>query len=191
MAATSTDVCNEALDLMGDDGPPVTGTAPNFDSSTAGQVAAKIYAPAVAAVARHLNVGFQRAVISLALTGNAAPFPWAYEYAYPANCVKLLTLAPPTASNPDLNNPMPLDRAIGNNLVGGVQSRVVWANQAQAQAVFNSNPQESTWDSDFRQAVVNLLAAKFAMALAGKPDMAAQYMEIAAQFSGLAIESDE
>ena len=37
MNVSSTDIVNEALQLIGDDGPPVTGVAPNFNSSTAGK----------------------------------------------------------------------------------------------------------------------------------------------------------
>ena len=82
--STDVDVVNEALVLVGYDGAPVTGSAPNFDTSIAGKIAARIYVTPVQAVARQNEWDFARQVSALTLSGNAAPFPWSYEYLYPA-----------------------------------------------------------------------------------------------------------
>jgi hypothetical protein len=168
----SADLVNESLQLIGFDGPPVTGTAPNFDTSTAGQSAALIYAPSIAAVARMNNWDFARTTVALVLTGNPAPFPWSFEYAFPANCVQIWQIIPPSLADP--LNPVPT-----NWVRGAIQNSisVIWANLANAVAVFNGNPIETTWDPIFRSTVVRYLAAEFAIGLLGKPDLAQSLFE--------------
>ena len=65
--------------------PPVTGAAPNFDSSTAGKAAALVYTPCVRTVMRQFGWDFARNTITLEQSGNAAPYPWTFEYLYPSN----------------------------------------------------------------------------------------------------------
>lgn len=174
---TAQQVVNEALSCIGFDGEPVTGVAPNFDSSTAGQIAANSYAPIVAAVARMLDWDFTRTTRALALSGNAAPSPWTggFEYLYPTNCAQLWQLLP--AAVVDANNPAPITWTRGVALIASVQSSVIWTMLASAWATFDGNPLEQTWDSLFHQNVVGFLAARFANAALGKPDMAQFYME--------------
>ena len=173
----STNVVNEALNCIGFDGSPVTGVSPNFDTSTAGQVAAKSYAPIVAAVARMLDWDFTRTTSVLSLSGNPAPAPWVggFEYLYPANCAQLWQLLP-SVTGP-LFNPTPVTWSRGIATVSSVQASVIWTYLASAWATFDGNPLEQTWDSLFRQSVVNLLAVRFANAALGKPDMATFYTE--------------
>jgi hypothetical protein len=188
MTVSSQDIVNEALQLFGNDGPAVTGQAPNFDSSTAGKAAAKVYQSTVAAVARQHAWDFARANAALTLTGNTAPFPWAKEYVYPSNCIQLWQLAPATLA--DMNDPQPVTWSVGNAVVSGVQARVIWTNLASARAIFNGNPAESTWDAGFRSTVVRVLASELALALAGKPDTSQTLLEQAGQFQQVAVERD-
>ena len=180
---TSNDIVNEAIALIGGNQPAITGVAPNFDSSAAGQVAAKVYASAVATVANQFGWDFARASVALTTTGNVAPFPWTYEYGYPAGCVEVWQLTPPSLA--DANNPLPVDWTVGINTVSGSQVRVVWSSLASAHAVFNSNPNENTWTALFRQSVVRLLASEFAIGVAGKPDLSQTNLESAGAFERL------
>lgn len=189
MAATSQQVVNEALNLIGYDGPAITGVAPTFDSSTAGLVAANVYAPSVAAVARAHAWSFARTVAALVATGNTAPFPWSFEYAFPANCVDVWQVTP--QSIVDSNNPAPTAWARGTRVVGGNAVSVIWASGSPANAVFNSNPPESTWDPIFRQAVVDYLAHRFAIANLGKPDLQASYLEEFGQKMQIGMQRDD
>lgn len=182
MAATSNDIANQAIMYIGDNQPPVTGLAPNFDTSTAGLALARFYAPVVATVARQWGWDLARAAVALALTGNAAPQGWTYEYAYPPNGIELWQLIPPAPA--DVNNPLPVNWNVGNAVVAGSQAKVIWTNLQNALAVYNNNPNENTWDPLFREAVVRLLASVLAMAIAGKPDTAQTMLE-----SGSAFES--
>jgi len=185
---TSNDIANQAIQLIGDNQPAVTGFAPSFDSSAAGQALQKLYAPCVATVMRQFGYDRARAQIALALTGNAAPYPFAFEYAYPAGCVQIWQLMPP--SLPDINNPLPQNWSVGNNVVAGVQQPVIWANLASATAWFNNNPAESTWDSLMREAIVRLLASELSLALEGKPDLSQSFLEQGGAFQGLSETRD-
>lgn len=185
---TSNDIANEAIQLMGGNQSAVTGLAPNFDNSTTGKALQKLYAPTVAAVARQSEWGFARQIVTLVLTGNAAPFPWAYEYAYPTNCVQVWQLSPAALS--DTNNPLPVNSAVGNATVSGAQAKVIWTNLASAYAVINANPLESTWDALFRQAVIRLLASALSLAIGGKPDLAQSMLESGGAFETLAESRD-
>src|ERR1700761_7697830 len=172
---TATDIVNQAVYMIGNDVPPVTGVYPTFDSSIAGKAAAILYGLTVRAVARQFGWDFARNVVSLSATGNTPPFGYSYEYAYPSNGVEVWQLLPAAFSDP--NNPVPVDWTVGNTLVNGTQSKVIWTNQANAVASFNNVPTENTWDSIFQQAVVRLLASAMAMALKGKPDIAAAMLD--------------
>lgn len=181
MASLSAAVVNEAIMLIGDKQPLVTGTAPTFDSSPAGVAAAQLYFPTVQAVGRRFGWDFSRNIATLALTGNAAPFPWSYEYGYPTNGIEVRQLSPSSLADP--NNPLPILWEIGNTLVGAipVPTKVIWSNLANALARISNTPVENLWDPLFRDSVVRLLASALAMAVGGRPDSARDLIQQYAQ----------
>ncbi len=183
MPVTSTDIANQAIQLIGDNQPEVTGFAPSFDDSTAGIALSKLYGPCVATVARQFSWDMARKTVQLLLSGNAAPFPWSFEYVYPSNGVDVWQVLPRTIA--DLNNPLPLNWVIANAVISGQQQRVIWTDLADAFVTYNNNPNENTWDSLFREAVVRLLSSELAMALAGKPDIQQSNLESGAAFESL------
>ena len=183
MPVTSNDIANQAIQLIGDNQPAVTGQAPNFDTSAAGLALARLYAPCVATVGRQYSWDMARQTIALTLSGNVAPFPWAFEYLYPTNGIQVWQVHPGNLG--DVNNPFPTNWLVGNAVITGQQQRVVWTNLAGAFATYNNNPNENTWDSLFREAVVRLLASELSMALAGKPDAAQNYLESGGVFENL------
>lgn len=185
---TSTDIVNAAISQMGDNQPPVTGVAPNFDNSTAGKAAKSLYTRCVQTVARQFGWDFSRNTAALVPTGNPAPFPWADEYLYPTNGIQVRQIMPPSLVDP--NDPLPLNWSVANVLVNGVPKKVVQCNQANALAVFTNQPPEDLWDPGFVEAVVRLLASEFAVALAGKPDTAQFLLESGAKFTSIAETRD-
>lgn len=174
MPSTSTDIVNQALALIGDDLPLVTGTAPTFDDSKAGKAAQLLYGPSVRAVGRQFGWDFARKTVALTLTGNAAPMPWALEYAYPTNGLEVWDIFPPSE---DPNDPLPYNFNVGNAVVGATTVRVVWTNLASALAVYNNNPTETAFDDSFVAALVRYLASEFAIALTGKVDLMQSHLE--------------
>jgi hypothetical protein len=113
---------------------------------------------------------------------------WQFEYLYPANGVQIWQLVPPVITDP--NNPLPTTYSIGNTLVGGVQTKVIWSNLQGALANYNNNPTENVWDSGFREAVVRLLASELAMAISGKPDVSQGYLQSGGAFEKIAESRD-
>ena len=186
---TSTNVANQAINLIGDNMPAITGVAPNFDSSTAGKAAAQFYALCVNAAARQFGWDFARKQVVLTPTGNSAPLGFLYEYAYPSNGVQVWQIMPGAISDP--NNPLPVNWTIGNAVVASVQAKVIWCNLPGAIAIYNNAPNESTWDPLFQMAVVRLLANAMSMAIAGKPDVAEAMLQSGAAFEKLGESRDD
>lgn len=170
----SLDIVNQAILLVSDNQPLVTGTAPTFDNSTAGKAAQVLYGPTVRFVGRQFGWDFARKTVALVLTGNTPPQPWTYEYSYPPNGIQVWDIFPDTE---DPLDPLPYDYNEANAVVAAVVQRVIQTNVQNAQAVYNNNPNESTWDSSFEQAVVQMLSRGFAIALTGKTDLMQAYME--------------
>jgi len=177
---TSTDIANQAIMLIGDNQPPVTGIAPNFDTSTAGLALAQLYSPCVQTVGRQFGWDFSRNTVALTLTTNTPPVPWTYEYLYPSNGVQIRQLLPATII--DQYNPLPINWAVANNLVSAVPTRVIQTNLQNAVAVYSNQPNENTWDALFRETVVRLLASELAQAIGGRPDTSRDLLSSAEQF---------
>lgn len=173
--ATSTSVANEAILLIGNNQPLVTGVAPTFDGSTAGIALSQIYVPTVQELQRQFTWDASRRTVGLIPSGNAGPYPFGYtgEYIYPANGIEVWEIQPQVPV--DLNDPLPSQWTVGNTLVSGTQTKVIWTSQTAPYATYNNSPSEATWDVGFLEAVVRAIAAKLAVAIAGKPDTA-QYM---------------
>lgn len=181
---TSNDVANQAIQLIGDNQPPVSGQAPNFDSSPAGIALSKLYYPCVKTVMKQFEWPFTRSTLALVATPNTVPFPWGYEYYYPVNCIEVWQLLPPAFSDP--NNPLPINWVVANDIIANVQQRVVLSNLKNALAVFDNAPSEGAWDDEFREAMVRLLASELAIALGGKPDTSQSLVQTGSAFESLA-----
>jgi|SRR6185312_928143 len=196
MAATDTSntIVREALSLMGNNSPQVTGEAPTFDNSPAGVAAQNLYTPCVAAVMRSFEFDFARTQETLTASGNTGPFAmgFALEYLYPPLAVEIWQINDP--ANTDLNNPLPTNWVVGNTIVGAglnaAQKKVIWTDIAAATGTFNNNPVPSVWDPLFKEAVVRRLASEFAMALAGRPETEQNLLSSSAQAGALAQTRD-
>lgn len=184
MTITSNTVANQALAMIGDNVPLVTGFSPTFDSSAAGIALQTLYPSCVRTVLKQYGWDFARNVFTLALTGNVAPFGYPYEYAYPPAAIEIMELMPAVLT--DINNPLPTTWTVGNALVGGSQVKVIWSSLQNALAVINNVPAESTWDAGVQEAVVRLLASELAMALFGRPDTAQANLESGGAFETIA-----
>lgn len=185
MPITSTDIVNQALQLIGDNIPLVTGTAPTFDSTPAGTAASQLYYPTVYAVGRKFGFDFSRNVVALAPSGNSPAFPSPpHEYLYPANALQIRQIAP--AAQTDPFNPLPANWIVVNTLVSSVPTKVIQTSIANAQAIITNAPPEGIWDALFEQAVVRTLASGLAMALAGQVQTAITTLEQGGTFENIA-----
>lgn len=188
VAVTSNTIINAAIQLIGGNQAAVNGLWPNFDTSAAGRVGNAIYQDTVQACSRKFGYDFSRNVAALALTGNVAPAGWTYEYAYPTNGIQVRQIFP--AVIPDKNDPAPENWTVGNMLVLGVPTKVIWADLANAQVSFTNQPTEGLWDALFIEEVIRMLASGLAMGIAGRPDTAQAAMESAGVFGQAAQSRD-
>ena len=123
------------------------------------------------------------------------PPPWAYEYAYPVDCVKAIFIVPQFATGfspgvpittavtggaPAFWNGPPVKFAIGTDEVlngvpgpGGVDTKVLWTNQEFAILAYIKdivNP--DVMDDQLQEAWAMFLASKLAIALTGDKGLA-------------------
>lgn len=166
---TPADIVNRALQQIAAQA-TITGAPPTFDGTPTGIAAGLLYEPMVQMLLRSQDWEFaRRASVPLALDGNTAAAPWAFEYAYPADCMRLRSVAPASFN---ANDPAPVRWEVGTNTIAGVQSTVILTNQAAAVATYtSSNVTENDWDPMFAEAVVRALASELAMAVGGRPDI--------------------
>ena len=179
---TSNDIVNQALQMCGDNIPPVSGER-TFDDSTAGKALQKLYTPYVHRPSPSNSAGTLRATTSARAERESS------------------------ASRLDLRISLSFDggrgaasatrdhrrskRSVAHQLVGRQFTRFHRSdqghlvNQQNALAVVNNAPTEATWDPLFREAVARLLASELADALAGKPDTAERFLQSAAAFESL------
>ena len=175
--ATILGVVNTALELIGNQ---KAITALN-DGSTAAQAATVIYAPVVQMLLRELDPDFARFTKALSLSAAGTPIPpWAHEYLYPTDCLRLRQVRPAVGSY-DINDPQPIRSAVAFDVIAAANTKVILSNLASALAVYTSStPVEAQWDAVFAEAVARRLANPLAMALAGRPDFASTVLAEAA-----------
>lgn len=188
---TSVQVVNSALQQIASQAQITSLT----DGSAAANAANVVYAPTVEVLLRELDPDFARYTISLNLSGGPAPPPWAYEYAYPAACLRLRQVRPPasgTGALADPYDPQPVRANVAFDLVSSSATKVILTNQQNALAVFTTSAvTETQWDAVFADAVVRRLANPLAMALSGRPDFAREILQQSAMMAQTAESVDE
>ena len=181
-------VVNTALELIGDQ---KQITALN-DGSTAANLATVIYAPVVQMLLRELDPDFARYTHTLSLSAAGTPIPpWAYEYLYPADCLRLRQVRPAVGAY-NINDPQPVRSAVAFDIIAATNTKVILSNQVSALAVYTSlTPTEAQWDAVFAEAVSRRLANPLAMGLAGRPDFAAAILAQAAAMAQTVEATDD
>lgn len=169
----------------------ITSLDPAVDSSTAAKAAAVVYEPTVYLMMRELDPFFARFTAALALSAAVTPVPpWAFEYLYPADCVRVRQVRPPSGF--DVNNPQPVRANIAFDVIATVPTKVILTNQAGALAVYTSAAvPEAQWDGVFADAVARRLANPLAMALSGRPDFGKEILEQASRVAATAEAVDD
>ena len=181
MAASVTspaDVVNQALQRIGQ--PLRVGSL--YDGSMPAKNALVIYGQTRDELLRQDDWGFAERNIQLTalkwapLNGyvppnvwtpmSCPPLPWLWEYAYPADCIKVRCIkqAPLFNASPD---PMPnVFRIVNDNALVPPQ-RVIVTNVANAVCVYSAQVTDpATWDAGFVEALVASLARRLSASLA-------------------------
>jgi hypothetical protein len=159
------------------------------DGSSAAKAATIIYAPTVQLMLRELDPAFARFTAALSVAVNPSQVvPWTYEYAYPADCVRVRQIRPPASPTAgflaDPNDPVPIQGNVAFDLISSVNTKVILTNQQNALLVYTTlTVTEAQWDAAFTDALVRRLANPLAMALSGRPDFAKTILEESAQMA--------
>lgn len=162
------------------------------DGSAAARAASVVYAPTVQLMLREMDPDFARYTFALDLSAAVTPVPpWAFEYLYPVDCVRLRQVRPGVGGY-DPNDPQPVRANVAFDLIAGANTKVILTNQPAALAVYTSSlVTEDQWDAAFFDTVVRRLANPLAMALSGRPDFAKTILEQSAQMAQTAEMVDE
>lgn len=184
---SSTAVVNAALEQIA----AQTQITSLNDGSPAASAASVVYVPTVQLMLRELDPDFARMTVALAIAAGTPPPPWAVQYTYPADCIRVRNVRPPasgTGALDDPNNPRP----IRSNIAFQDGVKIIMTNQVNALAVYTTSAvTEIDWDAAFADTVVRRLANPLAMALSGRPDFATQLLQTAAAMASTCENVDE
>lgn len=161
------------------------------DGSPEANAASVVYVPTVQLMLRELDPDFARTTASLVLSAGTPPPPWAFQYAYPDDCIRVRNVRPPTSGTGALDDPFdPIP--IKSNIAFQSGVKIIMTNQANALAVYTtSSVVESDWDAVFADTLIRRLANPLAMALSGRPDFANTILQQAAAMAATCENVDE
>ena len=198
---SSVDLCNRALSQIG-----TRSTIASLSEASAEAVNCSLwYDSQRKALMRAAPWGFNRRQIALSQVGDlypdaTSPYPWAYAYAYPADCLKArYVLAPPpsvstagTSTNvpqtgsviyptsywsPNRNNRFVIHNAVDAN---GNSSKLVLSNVYEALLVYTGDEQNpEMFDDMFTQALVDVLSYRLVIPLTGNAGMRTEFKQAA------------
>lgn len=134
-----------------------------FEGSEAAKQALDIYAQTRDAALREFDWGFAERIAAGVVASQAAPFPWAVSYVYPADCLRLRNMFD-AAYVADRNNPLPVLYTIANNATDG---NVIWSNSAAANLVYTAQITDPTkWEPLFVEMFADMLSVGLGPVLA-------------------------
>ena len=114
---SSVEIVNTALELIA----AQTTIASLTDGSPAADAANTIYQPVIQLMMREMDPAFARFTAPLVVAVNPSQVPqWAWEYAYPVDCVRLRQVLPPTGY--DVNDPQPIRANVGFDVIATVNA---------------------------------------------------------------------
>jgi len=165
MAYSVENLVNMALDAIGY--PLHVGYI--YEGSPAARVALEVYGQTRDEL---LVVGdwpfAQRQVAAAAVAGQTPPTPWANEYQYPTDCLRLLYVRPgPLTGGTRNNDPQPVLFTVWNDNRVATPVEAILSDQSSAVLMYVGRVTDpGTWQPNFIKAFVAALAQKFAVMLA-------------------------
>lgn len=169
------DVVNIALGLIGFD----RRVGDIYEGTKASKIALDLYSQTRDEILRRKDWGFANRNLTLNLLKSAPPggygmtpwsntyplLPWAYEYTYPSDCIRLLYVQQTPAVMPVLD-PLPFTYKIANDNSFSPPQRVILAQAPNLIAVYTGQITDmTTWEPLFVDTLAAALAKKFTVAL--------------------------
>jgi hypothetical protein len=196
MARSPEELCNQALRRIGYAVP----IGYMLEGSPAARVAVEVYSQTRDNLMRAADFDFARQAAPLILlktspvggygltpwTNAFPPPPWAYEYAYPTECLLVRSVRPTPVAMPEFD-PQPNVFVIADD-ASVTPSKVILTNLSGAQAVYTGRITDPTvWNTSFTEALIDSLATLFQQALGPNADADKERIEEQAQAVGMAV----
>jgi hypothetical protein len=115
----------------------------------------------------------KREVALVAVTGQTPPNPWAFEYTYPSDClrVRYVKAGPLTGGGRSLD-PQPVLFSVWNDQRPATPVRAILSDQSAAILVYTGKITDpAAWEPGFTRAFVDVLAKKLSFPLAKSADI--------------------
>lgn len=182
MATADADICNRALSRLG-----TRATIASLDeSSTEARVVSIWYAATRDTLLRFHDWNFARRRMALADFGGP-PTGWAYRFALPVDCLRLLRLTSPAPRSACLPPPR-------FEVAGGTSGRMLLCDEPTPEIVYTARVVDpSMFDAGFAQALVDQLAAHIAYPITQKTELAVRLAQAAraSLFEAMAADAAE
>lgn len=181
MYGTVEDVVNAALRRLGNSTP--IGWI--YEGSKASRAALEIYGQTRDSMLQVKDWPFARRDAAAAPVAAQPPPQWALVYAWPADCLRLRQVIPQARAALD---PRPMLFTDANATVGGVSSKVIYANVAAADLVYTAritNPAQ--WDAAFTETMVEALTRRLTIAVTNSAQLIEPEAEIEAGAENAAL----
>lgn len=186
MAYSVEDIVNMGLDAIGY--PRHIGDI--YEGSPAARVALEIYGETRDEVLQAGDWPFaQREVALTAVVGQVAPSPWAFEYQYPSDCLRVLYVRPgPLTGGARDDDPQPVLYQIANDTRPGTPVEAILSDTDSAILMYVGQVTDpATWQPNFIKALVAKLAEKMAFMLAHELGQIRAQMAARDTLEGLAV----
>lgn len=163
MANSMINIVNMSLDAIGYS----KHISEFYEGSPAARVALEVFAQTRDELIQSGDWTFAFAEVNLNLNGQLPVSPWAYEYSYPPDCVRIRYIKPGVVAGGALrdNDPQPVLFRSFNDQRIPAQAILCDVNPA-ALVYSRSITDPSQWDDGFTQAYIAALAEKLAFGLA-------------------------
>jgi hypothetical protein len=146
-------ICNQALDVIG----YARHIGNIYEGSKAARVALDLYGQTRDEVLASEPWYFARSEIALVVTGVAAPVPWAFEFTFPANAIKLWSVKPSVIPI----DPAPINWLESTDTRLGGTKRSILTTFAPAIGVFTQKIIDpAAWPPEFATGLIMELAKK-------------------------------
>jgi hypothetical protein len=163
MAIGVEDLCNMAIRAAG---LPMRIEA-YYDGSPASRVALELYGQARDELLQEGDWPFCfREVALVAVPDQTPPTPWAYEYGYPTDCLRMRYIRPgPLTGGTENYDPQPVLFRPWNDNRPSPAVEAILTDTPDAVLIYNARVTDpGTWQPEFTKALVASLALKFASA---------------------------
>jgi hypothetical protein len=178
------DIWNTSLRRIG----YATPVANPYEGSRASRVLLNVYGATRDDTLRAFDWPFAERFSDLVLNGQTAPSPWNYEYSYPSDCLKIRDVIPGSATTWPNYDPVPVLFTNFND--SRINEQAILATMSSGTLVYTGRVTDpDQWDANFIDALIEALARRVAVGLAGSVDLVQLQQVISGQATQEALDA--